>query len=86
METFFNGGKMKNLKVYGPGCAKCKKLNENALLAIQDSSMEVDYEYVTDMERMISAGIMMTPALEVDKKIVSTGRVLNSKEISAFLK
>ncbi len=76
---------MKSMKVYGPGCANCKRLSENAKTAIADADIAVDYEYVTDMEKMLLAGIMMKPALEIDGKVVSTGRVLNSKEIMDFL-
>lgn len=70
-----------NVKVLGAGCSKCKKLAENVQEAIKSTGKEYDFEYVTDMERIIGYGILMTPGLVVDEKVVSTGRVLPVKDI-----
>ena len=72
---------MKEIKVLGPGCSKCKKLADNVSKAIEQLPDEPDFEYVTDMQKIIEAGIMMTPALIIDGKVVSTGKALPVKDI-----
>ncbi len=74
------------MKVLGPGCAKCKKLDENVQLAIQQTGKEVDYEYITDIQKIMEYGILMTPGLVVDGKVKSSGRVLPVKDIVDLLK
>lgn len=75
----------RTIKVFGSGCTKCKTLKENVMQALSDTSIQVDFEYVTDMGRIAEAGIMVTPALEVDGKIVSSGKVIKSEEILRLL-
>lgn len=74
-----------SVKVYGPGCAKCTTLKENTLQALSDTGKQADFEYVTDMGRIAEAGIMSTPALEVNGKIVSSGKVLKPNDIAQYL-
>lgn len=76
---------MKQVKVLGPGCAKCKKLTENAELAVKELGTECSVEKVTDMGEIVSFGILMTPALVVDGEVKSSGRVLSPEEIKQFL-
>lgn len=73
------------IKVFGPGCAKCKTLKENVMQALADTGKQADFEYVTDMGRIAEAGIMATPALEVGDRIVSSGKVLKPKDIAKYL-
>jgi len=72
---------MKEIKVLGPGCAKCKKLSENVQEALKQTGKEMDFEYITDIQKIIEYGIMMTPGLVIDGKVVATGRVYSVKEI-----
>ncbi|MFH1051341.1 MAG: thioredoxin family protein [bacterium] len=72
---------MREIKVLGPGCAKCKKLAENVQAAINEAGGDFDYEYVTDIQRIIGYGILMTPGLVLDGQVVSTGRVLPVRDI-----
>jgi small redox-active disulfide protein 2 len=72
---------MKEIKVLGPGCAKCKKLAENVKVALEQVGSDMDFEYVTDIQKIMDYGILMTPGLVLDGKVKSTGRVLNVKEI-----
>ncbi len=76
---------MKEIKVLGPGCAKCKKLDENVKEAIEKIGEEFDYEYITDIQKIMEYGILMTPGLVIDGKVVASGRVHNVKEIINFL-
>ena len=75
-----------NIKVYGKGCAKCKLLEENAKDAAEQLQVKAEIEKITEMDKIVDAGIMMTPGLEIDGKIVSTGRVLTVDEIKKLMK
>ncbi|MGI6590017.1 MAG: thioredoxin family protein [Eggerthellaceae bacterium] len=72
---------MANIQVMGTGCKKCHQLYENAVEALGGDAVE----YVTDMERIAEAGIMTLPALVVDGKPVSAGKVLKPAQISALV-
>ncbi len=76
---------MKEIKVLGPGCAKCKKLAENVHEALKQTGKEMDFEYITDIQKIMEYGIMMTPGLVIDGKVVATGRVHSVKEIINFI-
>jgi small redox-active disulfide protein 2 len=73
------------IKVLGTGCAKCKKLEEEARKAVAESGIEASVEKVTDLNDIMAYNVMMTPALVIDEKVVSAGRVLSAKKIIAFL-
>lgn len=77
---------MMNVKVMGGGCSKCETLLENTKEAIKNTGIEADVEYITDFSVIGSYGIMSTPALVIDEKIVSMGKVLKSSDIEKFLK
>lgn len=73
------------ITVLGPGCKKCHQLNDNANEAAADAAKEVAVEYVTDPVAIAEAGVMSTPALLVNGKVVSQGKVLTSQEISGLI-
>jgi small redox-active disulfide protein 2 len=77
---------MREIKVLGAGCTKCKKLDENVRQAISEAGGEFDYEYVTDIQRIIGYGILMTPGIVLDGKVVSTGRVFPVRDILNLIK
>jgi len=70
------------MQVLGTGCPKCKQLEENAKKAFPDAGIEK----VEDMGRILNAGVMMTPALVADGKLISQGKVLSPEEIKKLLK
>lgn len=74
-----------NIKVLGSGCAKCVKLAANAQKAIADSGIEATVEKVTDIKAIIGYGVMTTPALVINEKVVSTGKVLSPADISQLI-
>ncbi|HJX50092.1 redox-active disulfide protein [Candidatus Pacearchaeota archaeon RBG_13_36_9] len=74
------------IKVLGTGCPKCKMLEQNAKKAAEELKIEATIEKVTDIQKIIESGVMMTPALEIDGKIVSAGKILTSEEIKQHLK
>ncbi len=74
-----------NIKVLGGGCSKCEALLENTKKAVQEKGIEAEIEYITDFSVIAGYGIMSTPALMIDGKVVSTGRVLNEKQVGKLL-
>lgn len=75
-----------NVKVLGGGCSKCETLLANAKEAVAKANVEAEVEYITDFSVIAGFGIMSTPALIIDEKIVSMGKVLKSSEIEKLLK
>jgi len=73
------------IQIYGSGCDKCKRLYANAEEAVKSAGIEAEIEKVTDMNAIVEAGILMTPALSVDGRIVASGKVLSPAEILPLL-
>ena len=78
--------KLCSLKVLGSGCKSCHEQYENAKKAVTELDLDVAVEYITDMEKIISYGIMSFPALLVNDKIVSVGKEPQTSEIHRFKK
>ena len=74
------------IKVLGAGCKSCHQLYENVKEAVEKLGLDVEVEYITDMEKVMSYGAMSMPALVINEQVVSVGKVLKEKEIEAFLK
>ena len=74
-----------NIKILGGGCGKCEALLKAAQEAVAQKGVLAEIEYITDMARIMEYGIMSTPALMVDNKVVSMGRVLKAKEVLKYL-
>ncbi|MFA5523520.1 MAG: thioredoxin family protein [Tissierellales bacterium] len=70
------------IKILGSGCKSCVTLQENTEIAIKELGIEVEIEKVTDFKEIVGYGVMSTPALVVDEKVVSFGKVLKPKEIA----
>lgn len=73
------------IQILGSGCRKCKELYANAENAVKSSGVECELEKVTDIEKIVAMGVMTTPALAIDGKVVSSGKVLTVEEISQYL-
>ena len=73
------------IKILGSGCKKCITLGENAKAAAAAAGMEAEIVKVTDFAEIAAYGVMSTPGLVVDEKVVSTGKVLTSDEIRKLL-
>jgi small redox-active disulfide protein 2 len=69
------------IQILGGGCAKCQKLAENAQAAIKESGLDGVIEKITDSDRIMDMGVMITPALAIDGQVKSTGKVLDKSEI-----
>ena len=78
-------GKITSIRVLGAGCKSCHMLYENTQKAVADKGLKVEVEYITDMEKIMNYNIMSMPALVVNEKVVSYGRVLKPSEIEDLL-
>lgn len=72
--------------VLGPGCAKCNQLAEMVTAAAAELGLSCQLEKVTDFNKIMSFGVMMTPGLVVDGIVKSVGRVPSPTEIKEMLK
>jgi small redox-active disulfide protein 2 len=73
------------LQILGTGCAKCSALASAAEKAAQSLGVPFELEKVTDLNRIISFGVMMTPALAVDGKVVVSGKVPSVAELQKLI-
>jgi len=73
------------IKILGTGCPKCRQLEENVKKAVELAGVNVTIENVTNINDIMSYGVMMTPALIVDEVVKSVGKVLSPDEIKKFL-
>lgn len=69
-----------SVKVLGSGCAKCVALEEAVKAALAELNMDTTVDHVTDFAQIASFGVMTTPALVVDGKVVSYGKVLKKEQ------
>ena len=74
-----------SIKVLGSGCAKCSALEQAVRQALAELGMETAIDHVTDFFQIAAYGVMTTPALVVDGKVVSCGKVLKKDETKALL-
>lgn len=74
-----------NIRIYGTGCEKCTKLYASVEKVIQQHGLEATLEKVSNIDDITAAGVMMAPALGVDGKIVSSGKVLSEGDILHLL-
>lgn len=77
---------MKEIKVLGPGCPKCKTTYSNVLEALKQTNIEANVEKVEDIEEMMKYNILTTPVLMIDEEIKIKGRIAQVNEIVELLK
>lgn len=75
-----------SIKVLGAGCASCHTLLENTQNAVTGMGLGVEVEYVTDMAKIAGYGVMSVPALVVNEKVVTMGKVLKANEVETLLR
>lgn len=68
------------VKILGTGCAKCNQHEEATMAALEELAVERSIEHITDFRQIASYGVMQTPALVIDGKVISYGKVLTSGE------
>ena len=69
----------------GAGCKSCHEQHENAKAAVKARGLSVEVEYVTDMEKVMAYGVMSMPAIVVNEKVVSMGKVLKAADVENLL-
>jgi small redox-active disulfide protein 2 len=73
------------IEILGTGCPKCKKLFENAQEAVRNIGTAADVVKVEDIQQIMNAGVMLTPAIAIDGEIKSSGKVLSVEEIKKII-
>ncbi len=76
---------MKTIKILGSGCANCVKLEQNVKTALKELETTAEVEKVTDIADIMAYGVLGTPWLVVDEKLVSSGKLLDVDEIIYLL-
>ncbi len=76
---------MIKIKVLGPGCANCKRLEQIARQEVENLGLTAEIEKVTDYGQMMAYGVMSTPGLVIDEKVVSYGRIPTNEEVTNWL-
>ena len=73
------------IEIFGPGCWKCKQLEENTRKALQELKIDIKIEKVTDISKIIEK-VSMAPAIVIEGKVKSEGRIPDINEIKKWLK
>jgi len=73
------------IKILGPGCAKCKTLDKLTHEVVEKNGINANITKVEDIMEIMKYGIMSTPALVVDEKVILKGRVPSSDELKQLL-
>jgi len=74
------------LKVLGPGCANCQKLEQLARSAALDLGAQADLEKVTELDKIMEYPIMATPGLVINEQLVCAGRLPSPEEVTAWIR
>lgn len=75
----------KSIKILGSGCAKCMELERSTRNAISELGLDFEIDHVTDFTEIAGYGVMSTPALVINGKVASYGRVLSVEEVKNIL-
>lgn len=73
------------IKVLGAGCKSCHEQYENVKTAVKAMRLDIEVEYITDMKKVMEYGVMSMPAIVVNEKVVSMGKVLKSADVEKLL-
>lgn len=76
---------MYNIKILGTGCSKCIKLEDTVHQAVKDMAIDAEITKITDMSAIMSYGVLMTPGLVINEKVVSFGKLLNVKDVTKLI-
>jgi len=73
------------IKILGTGCPNCQKLEANVRRALEELKLEINIEKITEIQDIMSYGVMGVPALVIDDKVETSGRIPDVKEIETIL-
>ena len=74
------------IKVLGAGCKSCHEQYENAKAAVKAMGLNLEVEYITDMEKVMGYGVMSMPAIVVNEQVVAIGKVLKAADVEKLLR
>lgn len=77
---------MLQIKVLGPGCANCEKLEAVTKEAVATSGVEANIEKITDYGQIMSYNVLATPGLVINEQLVSAGRIPSEAEVTTWVK
>ena len=75
-----------DIKVLGPGCARCFELERKTHRAVEELGVEANVEKVSDIQKIIAYRIMSTPGLVIDGKVKCAGRIPSVDEIKTWIR
>ena len=73
------------IEVLGPGCPRCQTLEANVKQAVDQLGIDAEVEKITEMGQIMARGVMSTPGIVIDGRVVSAGKMLSVDEIRAIL-
>ena len=76
---------MKIIEVLGSGCANCQRVEANAREAVAMAGVAAEIRHITDDREIAARGVMSTPGLVIDGRVMSTGRIPNPGDIATWL-
>ena len=74
------------VKVLGAGCKTCHEQYENAKEAVKHMGLDIEVEYITDMQKVMEYGVMSMPAIVANEKVVSMGKLLKASEVEKLFR
>lgn len=74
------------IKILGTGCAKCHEQLKNVQETVKTMGLDTEVEYITDLQTIMTYGVMSMPAVVINEKVVSMGKVLKPSEVEKLLK
>ena len=75
-----------DIKILGSGCKNCQELEQVSREAVAELGTEAVIEHVTDLRTVMSYGVLSTPGLVINEKVVSSGRVLSKDEVKKYIR
>ncbi|MDD2608501.1 MAG: thioredoxin family protein [Giesbergeria sp.] len=76
---------MLTVKILGPGCANCKKLETIAREAATEAGVQAEFVKVTDMKAIMAYDLLSTPGLVINEKLVASGRIPSKADVQTWL-
>ena len=74
-----------NIKILGPGCARCQQLEKTTKEVVKELGINAEIEEVKDVNRIMEYPVLTTPGLVIDEKLVCAGRVPSKSEVTTFI-
>ena len=74
------------IEILGTGCPKCKQLEANTKKALTETGKKAEIVKVTEIDKIVEYGVMSTPAIVIDGKVKSSGKIADVEEIKKWLK